>query len=704
MSKSAKAIAPSGRATSRRRRRTTDQETWERLRPWLAGGLLVALALAAYLPALSAGYAWDDDLHITGNATLRSSDGLRQIWFVPRSLPQYYPLVHTTFWIEYHLWELKPAGYHLTNILLHATSAILLWRLLVRLRVAGAWLAAALFAVHPVCVESVAWITERKNVLSLVLALLSMSCYLRFAPAEVDEGAARARLSPERRWEYYGLAFALFALALLSKTVVASLPAVLLVVYWWKRGRIGWRDVVPLVPFFAVGAGLGLFTVWLEQHHVGAQGAEWDLSPVDRLLVAGRALWFYAGKLAWPWPLVFFYPRFSIDAHAWWQYAYPAGVLAVMVGLWLARKRIGRGPLAAVLIFAGVLMPALGFFNVYPFRYSFVADHFQYHASVALMVLAAAIAGTVAARLRPDGRRIAHLVAGTLIVVLAALTYRQTHIYRDLETLYNDTVAKNPDSWAAHHNYAWHVAGQGNYPLAVEHYEAALALNPDLPDTHNALAISLVFVGRPADALAHLERARALNPNLQEIYNNLGNTLVELGRFDEAVAHYRTAIERDPRYATAYCGLGRALARLGRFDDALTQIEQALRIDPRLALAHDTMGMLLYDRGRPAEALPYFIEAARINPNSLQANFHLGCAYEGIGRHEQAVAYLQRAALLGPGDVAVRLALATVLVAQGQLDRAAAELETALRIDPQNAACAEKLKSVRAAQQAARPR
>ena len=252
------------------------------------GALLFLLVCLAYLPALRDGFIWDDDSYVTGNPTLRNLHGLYRIWFELGAVPQYYPLVHTTFWLEYHLWGLHPPGYHLINILLHAAAAVLLWQVLRGLQLPGAWLAAALFALHPIEVESVSWITERKNVLSAVFYFAAVLAYLRFAAWAVPEGANR------RRWRWYFLALLLFLAALLSKTVTCSLPAALLLVCWWKQGRVRWADVYPLLPFFVVGMGLGLLTAGMEKYHVGAQGADWSLSFADRCLIAGRALWFCA--------------------------------------------------------------------------------------------------------------------------------------------------------------------------------------------------------------------------------------------------------------------------------------------------------------------------------------------------------------------------------------------------------------------------
>ncbi|HUI07690.1 MAG TPA: hypothetical protein VL486_11875 [Verrucomicrobiae bacterium] len=245
-------------------------------RCWLLATALVVLVLVAYLPALRGGFLWDDNAYVTENQALRTPNGLGEIWFKPGTTPQYYPLVFTSFWLEYRLWRLQPFGYHLVNVLLHAANAVLLWRVLRRLEIAGAWWAAAIFALHPVMVESVAWVTERKNVLSCLFYLLAALAYFRFRPL-TNGSVVRAR-----DWRFYPLSLAFFLCALLSKTVTCSLPAVLVLLLWWKGGRIEKRDARALAPLFGLGAALGLMTVWWEERLVGAGGAEWTLSFVQR--------------------------------------------------------------------------------------------------------------------------------------------------------------------------------------------------------------------------------------------------------------------------------------------------------------------------------------------------------------------------------------------------------------------------------------
>ena len=336
-----------------------------------AAALLFGSVLLAYLPALHGGLIIDDSGHIT-SARMQSLHGLWRIWFELGATTQYYPVLHSAFWIEHRLWGDAVLGYHLTNALLHAAAALLVVALVRRLSLPGAWLAGFLFALHPVCVETVAWISEQKNTLSAVFYLGAALLYLDF--------------DRTRRKSRYGLALGLFALALMSKSVTATLPVALLVILWWRRGRLEWkRDWLPLIPWLALGASGGLFTAWVERRYIGAEGADFALTAVERCLVAGRALWFYAWKMVLPANLTFIYPRWRVDAAAWWQYLFPLAALAAAAGLWLAARR-RRGPLAAFLFFAVTLLPALGFLNVYPFLYSFVADHYQYLASLGIIV------------------------------------------------------------------------------------------------------------------------------------------------------------------------------------------------------------------------------------------------------------------------------------------------------------------------------
>jgi tetratricopeptide (TPR) repeat protein len=537
------------------------------------GLLLVCATVAAYWPVFANGFIWDDDGFVTQNPTLRDLDGLRQIWFNPAATLQYYPLVHTSFWLEYHLWRLQPVGFHVVNVLLHALAALLLWRVLLRLKLPGAWFMAAVFALHPVQTESVAWVTERKNVLSAVFYFSAALCYFRFAGIGV--GADEVK----RRDRYYFAALLLFLGALLSKTVVCSLPAALLLVLWWKKERLEWRDILPLGPFFAFGGIVGVTTPWLETHLVKAQGADWSLTFAERCLIAGRALWFYAGKLVWPSSLTFIYPRWDIHADVWWQWLFPAAGLLVVAVLWLARHKLGRGPLVAVLFFSGTLLPALGFINVYPMRFSFVADHFQYLASIGIIVLVVVIARRLLERLSVNGQQRTGLAA-LVLAALGVLTWQQSHIYQNLETLWIDTLAKNPACWMAHSNLGRLLAQKQEYALAETHYQAALVLKPEEEAIHYNYGNLLARTGRFAQAVTQYRQALQIAPEKAATHNNLGFALNQQHSTDDAIAEYEQAIFYDPGFADAYYNLGNALSAENKMDAAIRAYRHALQLEP----------------------------------------------------------------------------------------------------------------------------
>jgi len=577
-------------------------------------GLLVLLTFAAYSSAVQGGFIWDDDDYVTENVHLRSVEGLGRIWSLPPSIPQYYPLVHTTYWIEHHLWGLEPLGYHLVNVLLHAGAAILAWLVLLRLRIPGALVAAAVFALHPVQVESVAWITERKNVLSGLLYLAAMLAYFRFEPPESDR---------ERGGKgFYVLALVLFAGALLSKSVTSSLPAAILLIFWWKRGRLRWRDLWPLVPFFVLGVVAGWHTGYLEREHVGAMGPEWDIGFVERFLIAGRAVWFYLGKLVWPWPLIFFYPRWEIDAGVWWQYVFPLTAIGLVVSLWLQRARFGRGPLVAILFFGGTLFPALGFFDVYPMRYSFVADHFQYLASLGPIALAVG-AATIVFRAR-GMNTVGAGVAIAVVLALGGLTWRQGHVYESLRTLWEDVVVRNPDAWVAQNHLGKVLLEEGNPEAAEPYIVRALELKPDHAEASSNLASIRIRQQRYAEARRLLERAVADEPRLSEAHGNLGSLCQLEGDLPGAERHFRRALEIKPDNAPVRVNLARLL--LGR---------QAV-----------------------AEAIEHLRAAVFHAPDLPEARLDLGRALLATGALDEAAIHLDRALALRPGWPAARAARA----------------------------------------------
>jgi Flp pilus assembly protein TadD len=633
---------------------------WKR---FVAGAGIVLLTIMAYLPALRGGFVWDDDFYVTANQSLRSREGLRRIWTRPgmgsqMGPQQYYPLSFTGLWAQYHLWGLRPFGYHLVNVLVHALNAVLLWRVLRRLEVPGSWWAAAIFALHPVQVESVAWITEFKNVSSVTFSLLAVLAFLRFRPLPGDGTAATGA------WRFYGLAIALFVCALLCKTAVCCLPVALAVLLWWKLDRVTKRDALMLVPWFAVSLALGLITVRVESRLPEDGPSGLVLSAVQRGLLAGRALWFYAGKVFWPHPLAFVYPRWTIDASAPWQYLFPAAALALVIALWLLRRQIGKGPLAGTLCFVVMLAPVLGFFDIYFFRFSYVTDHFQYLACVGLIALAAGVGAALAQRAGPRGREWGTLVGGVILVVLGGSTWGQTHIYRDPETLWRDTLAKNPKAWIAHNNLGNVLRAQGKTMEAIEHYEQVLELEPDYAEAHKNLGFALSLVGNAGAAAAHYEKALRITPDDTHVRNNLGNVLLRLGRVQEAIAQYETVLRSSPGFAETHYNLGLALQQAGRFQEAVGQFEQAARLEPDSASAHYNWGLALAQLGRLSEAVEHWETALRIDPDYAEAHYNLGIALERAGRVAEAIGHYERAVQLRPDYARARNRLARLQAAR----------------------------------------
>jgi tetratricopeptide (TPR) repeat protein len=636
------------------------------------GASILCATLIAYWPALHGGLLWDDAGHVT-RPSLRSLHGLWRIWFDLSATQQYYPLLHTAFWFEHRLWGDSVLGYHLMNVFLHAAAACLVVVIVRRLALPGAWLAGFLFALHPVCVEAVAWISEQKSTLSAVFYLASGLAYLCF--------------DRSRRRSHYAAALGLFVLALLSKTVTATLPAALLLVFWFQRGRIDWkRDARPLLPWFALGVAGGLFTAWVERSYIGAQGTPFARTPAERFLVAGRAIWFYLGKLVWPVDLIFSYPRWTVDAGEWWQYLFPLGALAAAWGLWIvARKH--RGPLAGFLFFAGTVFPALGFFNVFPFVYSYVADHFQYLATLGIIVPAASGLAMAAKRLPAARRRYASACGLGLAAVLGGLTWAQSGMYRDAEALYSATLARNPGAWMAHTNLGVGLAAiPGRLAEAIGHFQAALRIDPASAEAHHDLGLALLQVpGRTPEALTELYEALRLNPKFVEAHASLGLALSKVpGQLPNAIAEYRTALAIRPGYAAAHSGLGDALSGEGRFPEAVVEYQEALRLEPADSSAHTKLGGALREiPGRLPDAIAECQAGVRLDPNSPTAHSALADAYLRLqDRWPDALAEYETALRLKPDFAEAHTNLGATLLRMGRAREALAEYRAALRIRP----------------------
>ena len=643
----------------------------------LWAGVILLVALTVYAPALRGSFIWDDDKYVANNHGLENADGLANIWtghlkYIFASpaeraemrvfTPQYYPMTHTSYWLEYQFSDARPGQinttvFHVDNVILHVISAILLWLVLRELSVPGAWVAAAIWALHPVQAESVAWISERKNVLAGVFFFGAMLAYVKWSLKSDDRPEAA------RDWTLPLTAVTLFTLAVLSKTVACSLPAVLLLIVWWKRGTIPKRDLLITLPMFAIGIALGLVTAWTERNFVHAEGPEYALSFVQRLLIAGNAVWFYVVKLLLPVRLTFVYPRWDINPARPELWLGPIALLAVLGLLVALRNRIGRGPLVAALIFAGVMLPALGFVNFYPMRYSFVADHFQYLASAALITLLVALGATLIRRLAAGApKETPFAVAGVLLIALAILTARQASVYASSIDLWRDTTGKNPRSWMAHYNYGLALALSANslpperlddkaamLQEAVQQFARTVEIKSDHEKAWNNWGQALLDLGKPDEAIPKLEHALSLNPTSVEALIGLGQAQFELKQTDAALATYSKAVEagraqRAPREraAVVYHALGKIRLVRGELDPAIANLAKAVSIMPEQAEYRYVFAGALARSGKLPAAAEEYARAIRLQPDFIDARIGLAKLMMKVenarGAQEQLVA------------------------------------------------------------------
>ena len=634
---------------------------------WPALGVLAlaALALTSYLPAmLWGGFVWDDLSFVAGEPALEDLAGLKRIWFAPMEVeePFYRPLTYTTFWLEHKLWGFTPNGYHVVNVLLHTANAALLWRILLALAVPGAWMIAAVFAVHPLHVESVAWAIERKDVLSGLLYLACVATWLRFLA--VGESAARTS-----RWRY-GLALVLLAAGMLAKNMVVTLPAALLILHWWRSGRVTLTDIALVLPFFIVAAAFAALDLLLVSTKTPAS---FDFSFVERLLIATRAIWFYIGKLAWPADLAVIYSRWDVqvgDPIAWLPVV--AG-LAVAATLWLQRGRWGRGPLAGALFFVVTLSPTLGFVNHTYMLFAFVADRYQYLAGIGAMAVAVGTAAVAARRLPDVWRRVAAVGGVAVLVLLGALTWRQAAIYRDETTFFQHIVATNPDAVSGHLNLSKALFLENRFEEALAAARIAVAQRPDSHDALVNLAAALGELERFDEAEPHLRRAVEIAPeeeaseplgNLVVLLYRRGDKLVQRERHDEAIAGWREALTHtaDPSVAfSLHIKMGRAeWAKSASADAAAPHYERALAIDGSNAAALGDLASLRIAQERYEDALTLFERAIEQTPDAPRLHAGQGYALYRIGRADAAIASLERALELDPelSEARTHLALA----------------------------------------------
>lgn len=557
---------------------------------------IVVITLATYLPILDCNFIWDDDTFLTNNALIKAPDGLRRFWFTTEP-PDYFPLVSSMLWVEWRLWGMDATGYHVVNVLLHVISSLLLWRVLKKLMIPAAWLAALIFAVHPVNVETVAWITERKNTLPIVFYLCSILLYLRF--------------EDENRRNWYILALASFVLALLSKTSVVLLPVVLLGCAWWRRGHVRLRDLLRTTPFFILAIFFGLVTVWFQYNRAIKMDPVRTDDFLSRLTIAAWAVWFYLYKAIFPYQLSFIYPRWQADLSSILSYLPGIALVVCFVVFWRYRKSWGRPFLAGLGYYVVTLLPVLGFLNIYFMRYSLVADHWQYVSIPGAIALLTALAATLVQR-RKQTLRVPAIISAVLVVGLfAATSWRLVHDYKDEDTLWVATLAKNPAAWLAHYNYGNSLAKQNRMDDAIAHYRQAIVHNPMYVDAYVNLGNALGMRGQFDEAMSNWRTALKCDPNLDTTHFNMAVTLLSQQKLDEALPHLSAAVRLNPQNADAQLKLATVLSRQGKDQEAIKHYKAVLDVVPNHIEAHKNLGALLAKSGRQTEALPHQQAAAQ---------------------------------------------------------------------------------------------
>ncbi len=649
--------------------RVTLSETTGR-RLWLLGLVALFAVAVVYWPVRHADFNWDDDQHITANPTIIGPLGLKEIWTSGKA--NYFPLTMTSFWVQHALWGLSPGPYHVVTVAFHAAAALLLWQVLRRLRVPGAWQGATIWALHPVQVESVAWICELKNTQSAVFYLAAVWWFLRWLECD----------GPSRFDRNYAFSLVAGVLAVLSKSSTVMLPVVLGLIAWW-RGHRRWRDALWLTPFFAVSLMASGWTIWEQKVNSMATGPDWDHGLAARLMIAGKVPWFYLGKLLWPEPRIFIYPRWKVDALGFVHWLPLAGTLAVGVLLWV-RRQAWPAVFTAFAYFFVTLFPVLGLFDVFFFKYSFVGDHFQYLASMGPLVLLAGGIATAANRWGASAAWITPIMGGTLLLALGGMSRTQARWYVNGETLWRETVRLNPDAWIARMNLGTELMMKGRAQQAVPHYEAALRLKPADAISEANVGSALVQSVRLLEAIPYLENALRRMPNLPDAQNSLGVAHMRLGRWRKAIGYFEETLRLKPTFHLAEANLGECLLAVGKPAEALTHFQAALQLAPGMVVYHGGAARALTVLGRQTEAMEHYQAAQRIQSPDLGTLRAMADLFNQSGHPEAALEHARAALALRPDYAEAHSAMGQALLKLGRVNEAVAHFEQVVRADAEN--------------------
>jgi len=587
--------------------------------------LILLVAVLTYLPVYHADFIWDDDDFLTDNPLIHAPDGLHRFWCTTQA-PDYFPLVSSQLWFEWRFFGPHAAGFHIVNVLLHAISAILLWQVLLALKIPGAFWAGLIFAVHPVNVESVAWITERKNTLPMVFYLLTILLFLQFHKT--------------RQTHWYLLALAAFVLALLGKTAVVMIPFVLLICLIWLNRKINRNDFLQVVPFFILSFLFGLITLWFQYNRAIGKAIVRDDNFLSRLALAAKAVWFYLEKALIPINLNFVYPRWSADTSSIWTYLPLALLLATFLLLWILRTRGCRPVLLALTYFVLSLLPVLGFLNIYFMKYSLVADHWQYFAIPGIITL---IVGMIFASLGKVKPIFPHAVSVLVVLILSALSYKQSAIYQNQQTLWTATLAKNPDCWLGHDQLGIALAKQNNIDEAMSHFRESLRINPKDDWGYYNLGLAHAIKENHTQAVEAFSNAIKIAPHRPIFHYHLGLSLLALNQNQQAVAAFNQALKITPNDIAVRVSLGNAYVALKKIDLAAEQYQKVLDLRPDQPEAVNNLQYVSTVKDNAFKKIRLYTTTLEVNPKNPDAHYQIALACEEIGRYEQALNHYRQA-------------------------------------------------------------
>jgi tetratricopeptide (TPR) repeat protein len=650
--------------------------------------LFLSMVFLIYSPAINGDFVWDDDLHLTDNKQLESVEGLKNIWLKLGATVQYYPLTFTSFWFEKRLWGNNPTGYHIINLLLHASSAIILWRILIMLAIPGAFLAALIFLVHPVNVESVAWITERKNTLSGLFYFVSLIFYLRFLKLEDPLAFTKKIFLQKRNWLLYIFSIISFLLAILSKTATCTLPAVILLLIWWKKGSIKLKDVTLTLPLLFLTFVITHITLSMEKTTVGAKGIHWDLSFLERFIIAGKSLWFYLYSLIFPLNIAFSYPKWSMDSAVAINYLPSLTFLGLIFVLAWFCDKLGKAPLVAILFFSGTLLPTLGFFNFYYMRYSFVSDHFQYLACIGPIAVCSALLtkfGTSLSKFS-DSVKISCYFPPTcavlILLLLCIVTWKQAHIFKSNETLWRNTMKKDPSSGRARVELGREMRKQGEHEEALEHFRKAVVLQPNFHEAHYNLAREYHYKGELSLAISEFKKSLELKSTFHFAIDGLARALAEQGNLKKALQLSRQCIRLQPSFVPGIVTLANILEKLGNSKEAQAYYKRVLKLDLNSYKNYLNLGNSLYRTGNIEKAILNFKKAIHLNSSSTEALYNLGNALGQQKKYLEAKGYYEQVINLDEKLPLPYYGLGLVHHYTGQNLKAVAAFKKALSLKP----------------------